>query len=351
MSISIIDCVFFDIDGVLTNGSVLIDEKGHETKSISFVDIDAIFRLKKQGIKLGFITGEDNAFSEYVNNRFTPDFFLSGCKDKLAAYKALEQAQLVDPKTTCFAGDSRKDITLLEYVNYGFAPSTSEQVVKDAAFKVIEKPTGGGFVNEIINHVISQKPSDLWDSRLSTHLHLFKTLRSDKKCRAAVESTCSLMISAFKKSKKLLICGNGGSAADAQHIAGELVGRFYKDRPALPAEALTVDSSVLTCIANDYSFDEVFSRQVEGKGTTGDVLLAISTSGNSSNIIKAVEAAQRKQMKVIGLLGDFKESPLAKNADVAICIPSIQTPRIQEAHLFIIHLICEQIEQSLFGEN
>ncbi len=151
---------------------------------------------------------------------------------------------------------------------------------------------------------------------------------------------------AINGDNKLIICGNGGSAADAQHMAAEFVNRFLKERKPLPAVALSTDTSVLTSIANDYSFDEVFSKQVEALGKEGDILFAISTSGNSNNVINAVKSAKNKGMFCIGLSG--KDGGKLKDlCDLNIIVPSGSTPRIQEMHIFIIHTICQIVEDSI----
>lgn len=160
-------------------------------------------------------------------------------------------------------------------------------------------------------------------------------------CKAATLAAHSL-----KTGGKLMLCGNGGSAADCQHLAAELTGRFVKDRLPLAAIALTTDTSAITCISNDYSFDEVFARQVQGLGRNGDVLLAISTSGNSRNVIRAVEEARASGIYVIGLLGR-EGGALNEMCDVAIVVPSQVTARIQETHILIGHSICGIIEQKL----
>lgn len=159
-----------------------------------------------------------------------------------------------------------------------------------------------------------------------------------------------ILVSAYKDGNKLLLCGNGGSAADCQHIATELMIRLshHIQRPALPAIALTTDSSNLTAGGNDIGFENVFARSVEGLGILGDVLLAISTSGNSPNIIKAVEKAQSKGMKVIGFLGS-NGGELKSLVDLPIIIPSSNTQRIQEGHITIAHIICELVEDKLYG--
>lgn len=157
------------------------------------------------------------------------------------------------------------------------------------------------------------------------------------------------LIETFTNGKKVLLCGNGGSAADAQHIAAEFVGKFYFDRPALPAAALTVNTSVLTAIGNDYSFDQVFSRQVEALGAPGDICIGISTSGNARNVIEAFRAARRKGIVTVALTG-ASGGHMKAEADYCICIASTDTPRIQEHHILVGHLLCESVEKALFGE-
>ncbi len=153
---------------------------------------------------------------------------------------------------------------------------------------------------------------------------------------------------ALKNGNKLLFCGNGGSAADAQHLAAEFSGRFYKDRKALPAEALHVNTSYLTAVANDYSFDVVYSRLIEGIGTTGDVLVALSTSGNSKNILNALETANKINMVTIGLTGG--SGGLMNNiCHIILKVPSDDTPRIQESHIMIGHIICQLVEENYFS--
>jgi len=151
---------------------------------------------------------------------------------------------------------------------------------------------------------------------------------------------------------KVLVCGNGGSAADAQHFAAEFVGRFERERPELAAIALTTDSSVMTAIANDYDFNVIFSRQVRALGQAGDVLLAISTSGNSANVLKAIEAAHEREMVVIGLSGrdGGKMTAALRDTDVHICVPHERTARIQEVHLLTLHCLCDAVDTLLLGD-
>ncbi len=165
-----------------------------------------------------------------------------------------------------------------------------------------------------------------------------------------IEEVAQMCVELYKGDKKTILAGNGGSAADAQHIAAELVGRYGFDRPSIPSLALTTDTSNLTAIGNDYGYDQVFSRQLEGMGQAGDIFIGISTSGNSVNIIKAFESAKKKGITTVALTGrDGGE--MAKMADVALVVPSNSTPRIQESHILIGHILCDIIEKETFGEG
>ena len=166
----------------------------------------------------------------------------------------------------------------------------------------------------------------------------------------SIEKAINILTTAFKAGNKLLICGNGGSAADSQHFAAEFTGRYEMERRPLPAIALTTDTSALTAIGNDYSFDVIFSKQVEALGCNSDILLGISTSGNSGNVIKAIEAAHAKGMKIITLTGRDGGiiSGLLKDTDVNVCVPVNRTARIQEVHLLVLHTICDAVDNILF---
>jgi len=168
-----------------------------------------------------------------------------------------------------------------------------------------------------------------------------------------IAQAISAIVASLTSGGKVLACGNGGSAADAQHFSAEFVGRFERERPELAAIALTTDTSILTAVGNDYGFDAVFSRQVRALGQPGDVLLAITTSGNSSNILAAVEAAHARDMVVIGMTGrdGGKMGHLLRETDVHICVPHPRTARIQEVHILALHCICDGVDAVLMGDD
>ena len=165
-----------------------------------------------------------------------------------------------------------------------------------------------------------------------------------------INEVAALCIKSFNNGNKIILAGNGGSAADAQHIAGELVSKFYFDRPGLNAISLTTDTSIITAIGNDYGYEKLFERQIQANGNVGDVFIGISTSGNSKNIILALEECKRKGIKTIGLTGE-RECKMDELCDIAVKVPSSSTPNIQESHIMIGHIMCAIIEEQIFGKG
>ncbi|KQV89984.1 MULTISPECIES: phosphoheptose isomerase [Telluria group] len=189
--------------------------------------------------------------------------------------------------------------------------------------------------------------------RILSHFHESAEIKIQSATVLAqpIGQAIELMFSALSNGNKILACGNGGSAADAQHFAAELVGRFERERFPLPAISLATDTSILTAVANDYSYREIFSKQVQAFGQAGDILLAISTSGNSANVMAAIEAALEREMRVIAMTGKGGGAigKMLTDADVHICVPADRTARIQEVHLVTIHALCDGIDVALFG--
>lgn len=185
---------------------------------------------------------------------------------------------------------------------------------------------------------------------IASSISVKQEILQNEELLAAIEKAVSIITLAFENGNKVLFCGNGGSAADAQHLAAEFSGRFYKNRRALPSEALHCNSSYLTAVANDYSFDVIYSRLVDGIGEAGDILVGLTTSGNSANIVKAFEVAKGKNMVSIGFTG-LTGGTLKAYSDVLINVPSSDTPRIQESHIMIGHIICQLVEENLFAST
>ena len=191
---------------------------------------------------------------------------------------------------------------------------------------------------------MSQKIKDIIAASISVKQQLLQ----DEAMITTVNDCVTAIVGAFKNGNKVLFCGNGGSAADAQHLAAEFSGRFYLDRDALPAEALHCNTSYMTAVANDYSYDVIYSRLVNGIGIKGDVLIGLSTSGNSKNIVAAFEVAKQKGMLTIGFTGD-SGGKMKLLSDYLLNVPSTDTPRIQESHIMLGHIICELVEAQYFA--
>jgi len=177
-----------------------------------------------------------------------------------------------------------------------------------------------------------------------------QAIYENKELMELIQKVSKVTIEAYKQGNKTLIAGNGGSAADAQHIAGEFVSKFYFDRPGLASIALTTDTSILTAIGNDYGYEKLFSRQVQANGVKGDIFIGISTSGNSKNIIEALKECKEKGILTVGFTGE-NGGDMKELCDYCICVPSNETPRVQESHILLGHIICAVVEEELFGEG
>jgi len=194
-------------------------------------------------------------------------------------------------------------------------------------------------MNQFINH------------QIKAALEVQQAILADAAMIGAIQQVAAAAIKGYRNGHKLLLAGNGGSAGDAQHIAGEMVNRFRFDRPALPAISLATDTSVLTAIGNDSSFEQVFARQVEALGAAGDMFIGISTSGKSPNIMRAFQACAKKGIIRVGFTGQGGSGEMAPYCDYCLAVPSRETPRIQEAHILIAHIFCALVEEDLFGKG
>ena len=191
---------------------------------------------------------------------------------------------------------------------------------------------------------------DFIENQVKKSYEIKQAIYENKELMNLIQEVSKVTIGVYNQGNKTLIAGNGGSAADSQHIAGEFVSKFYFDRPGLASMALTTDTSILTAIGNDYGYEKLFSRQVQANGVKGDIFIGISTSGNSKNIIEALNECKEKGIITVGLTGK-SGGAMKKLCDYCICIPSNETPRVQEAHILIGHIICAVVEEEIFGKG
>lgn len=353
-----IRAVIMDIDGVLTDGKEYVSGKSDLYKTISMKDLDALNQLREEGYFLAAITGEKNNITDYLEERLHLDAFFSACKDKKQALNECMGKWNLSLEDICYIGDGKYDIPVLEDVGLGICPDDATDEVKGVASYILRAKGGEGCIAETYSYLhigkegvkksfnIGEEPRDILESALQRHSLLIKNVINNSDLKTQLCLAARMMREAVLKNHKILICGNGGSAADAQHFAAELVSRFYYERDAIDAEALTVNTSVLTAIANDYEYKKVFVRQLEAKGTEGDILVGITTSGQSENIVEAFKYAKRKGIDTVLLTGQISEySEIETYADIMLNVPETDTPRIQEIHILFIHIICQYIEE------
>lgn len=351
-----IELVIFDIDGVLTDGSILVDSQGREQKRMNIKDIDAIFELKRRGYRLAAVTGEDTEIVSYFRSRFPWDHFYSGCKKKLETIRALANKLGLSMDQIAYVGDGKYDLEILPHVGLSVCPADAIREARLQADVVLRRGGGEGCVWELLSILeVYQKPdsdpSRYFLTCLADHQLIFKKMAADQVLVGKIVSVGQALSERLRKGGQLFLCGNGGSAADAQHIAAEFVGRFYRERPALRAEALTVNTSILTAIGNDYGYERIFVRQLEAKANPGDVLMGISTSGSSNNVLEALRWGKKTGLLTVVLTGEAYPAELEGVCDWVLNVPSRITPRIQEAHIFLGHQWAEFVEADLFGRD
>ena len=357
---SSIALVLLDVDGVFTDGTVLCSVNGEEEKSLFMRDVDAVFEARRRGVLVGLVTGEETPWVDFIARRLALQLVAKGAKDKLAAVRQLAQAQGVALDAVCYVGDSDRDAPALAAVGLGLAPRDASLEAKRAAAAVLSSPGGRGAVAEAIRLALrSGEPA----AQLTTHIAtgpaaddraataIRGMIGESVAVQQAVAQTLApnileaarVVARALGEGGKVLIFGNGGSAADAEHMAAELVGRFERERRGLPAIALSANSSVLTALGNDFGQEEVFARQIEALGKAGDVAVAISTSGRSPNVVAAARRARALGLRVLVLTGG-EGGDLRLLADTCVPVPSSSVARIQEAHRVVIHAICSGVD-------
>lgn len=355
---NMLKAIIFDIDGVITDGKKYTDGASKEIKSVAYKDMDAITDFQKEGMLVGCISGEDTAFSREIAQ--TLDYSSLGTKNKREALEKFSEECGIDSSQICYVGDGKYDIGALEYAGIAACPHDAIEDVKSVSDIILNTLGGRGCIAELYAMLHKKehpelKPSvnggdfsDTIKQRMDEHREMMARILNEIELIGTVETVCSVIINSYRNGGQLFLCGNGGSAADAQHLAAELIGRFYLERQAYSAEALSTNASVITALANDYDYNLIFARQVEAKGRKGDVLIGITTSGTSKNILHAFEKAKGRGMRTVLMTGDVKDGlPVLEYTDYAIKVPSDDTPRIQEGHILIGHIICEIIEKEL----
>ena len=342
-----------DVDGVLTDGTVAYDADRGESKALSYQDLDAIREAQRRGLRVALITAESGPWTDFVRQRTNADLIIANAKDKERALRELAQVMWVELNDICYVGDGDRDAPALRLAGRALAPANATPLAKQAANQVLSRRGGDGAVHEAVTILLAADPTETVAASASPGPAEIVLATMDEHlqvCKLALESmnddiarAGELIASALARGKKLLIFGNGGSAADAQHFAAELVGRFERERGALPALALTADTSIVTALGNDYGFETVFARQIEAFGREGDVAVAISTSGNSPNVVSAVETARRQGMSLISMTGE-SGGRLRPISEICLRVPSDRTARIQEVHAIVIHALCEIVD-------
>lgn len=359
---NMIKALIFDIDGVITDGKKYTDGSLHEIKTISYKDLDTVKTFQTENILVGCISGEDTIFSRRIAESL--DYSVLGEKNKKKAIEEFSNRNGIDASEICYIGDGKYDIEALRYVGMAACPYDAIQEVKNVSDIVLNTYGGQGCIAELytrLNHLRRIETTvdnteggflDIIHLRVKDHLSMAGQVLEDTNLLRVIDTVCQKIINSYQNNGQLFLCGNGGSAADAQHLAAELVGRFYLERQAYSAEALSTNTSIITALANDYDYNMIFARQVEAKGRQGDVLIGITTSGKSQNVLQAFQCAKKRNLVTVLMSGKINGYlPMLDYTDYVIEIPSHDTPRIQEGHILIGHIICDIIESKLTEEN
>ncbi|MCC6216261.1 MAG: SIS domain-containing protein [Polyangiaceae bacterium] len=347
-----LEVLALDVDGVLTDGRLTLRDGGGAGKRLSYRDLDACTRARTAGVRVALVTGEEGAAVERIAHLVKPELVLEGRKDKLAALHELGARLGVGLDRICYVGDSDRDAPALAAVALGLAPVDASVEARRAAHRTLSSPGGRGAVQEAVELVLAERePRAERDAaeravRRIAHASLEAHRRFADEAPAEIARLACALAGALRRGGKVLLCGNGGSAADAQHVAGELLCRFLRDREPWPAIALGADTPALTAIANDYRYEDVFARQIRALARAGDVVVGITTSGSSPNILAALDAGRERGATTIAFTGE-RGAPLAERADLCFVAPARDTARVQELHLAAWHAICEVVESLL----
>jgi D-sedoheptulose 7-phosphate isomerase len=341
-----------DIDGVLTDGTAALSDNGDEDKRFSFQDLDAVTQARHAGLKVAFVTAEDNLAVDRIARRFNCDAVKKGAKDKLLALEALSNELRISLDDICYVGDGDRDASALRRVGLGLAPSNATPSAKAAARRVLSKNGGHGAVAETFGLIRQWQAFEHNAGVFEKEMHCIvkhsieahqRLLELSLPVLVRIMQAC---VGTIRAGNKILLFGNGGSAADAQHVAGELVGRFLLESRPWPVIALTTDTSILTAVGNDWEFEDIFARQVRALAKPGDLVVGISTSGRSGNVIRGLQAGREHGAMTIGFTGSNGKG-MQEHCDLFFRAPADTTPRIQELHLLAWHAVCELAEREL----
>ena len=344
-----------DIDGVLTDGTTTLSESGVEEKRVCLQDLDAVTLAKRFGLTVVLVTGEETPAVNLIARRFRVEQVVAGAKDKLSAIESLSSRLGAPLRAFCYVGDGDRDTPALSRVGLGLAPSNATTAAKGAAHRCLSKSGGAGAVAEAVELVLQLREDKRVSGKLESGMERIITdsIAAHQRFLSGsipvLARVARVFIRAIRSGHKILLFGNGGSAADAQHVAGELVGRFSQESEPWPAIALTTDTSVLSAVGNDWEFADVFSRQVRALANPGDVVVGISTSGRSPNVLRGLEAGRARGATTIGFTGE-KGTAMGEYTDECFLAPADSTPRIQELHILAWHSVCEMVERELMAE-
>jgi D-sedoheptulose 7-phosphate isomerase len=341
-----------DIDGVITDGTAFQTARQDEEKRYSFHDLDAVAQAQRSGMMVALVTGEDTPAVSGIAQRFGVERVVRGAKDKVLALSKLSEGLNISLDHFCYVGDGDRDAPALSEVGLGLAPANATPMAKAAAHIVLSRSGGAGAVAEAVSLLsrLSQNGETSPSMELEMRRIVIDSLAAHQsmleQSLPVLVQVAQTFIRAIRSGRKILFFGNGGSAAEAQHVAGELIGRFARESSPWPAIALTTDTSVLTAIGNDWEYADVFARQVRGLARHGDVVVGITTSGRSPNVIRGLEAGRECGAITVGFTG-ATPGRLLELSDICFAAPATVTSRIQELSLLDWHSVCELVEKEL----
>jgi D-sedoheptulose 7-phosphate isomerase len=349
-----ISLVVFDFDGVMTDNRVRVHQSGDEAVWCHRGDGLGIARLKEADYDVIVLSTETNPVVAARCRKLNIPAIQS-CDDKLTALQRLAVERNLNAGQIAYVGNDINDLACMEWVGWPIAVADALPSVRAVAKWVTRLPGGGGAVREVADRLVGARlnsdPAIEW-ARQSVwqSLEVKQAIAGSDSLLRQIVRVARTMADVLGKGGKVFFFGNGGSAADAQHLAAELVGRFALERRALPGLALSVNSSAVTAIGNDYGYEQVFSRQIEGLARAGDMAIGITTSGNSPNVIRAMQSGSTIGLRTVGMTG-ARGGQLRGVVEECLCVPSDLTPRIQEGHILIGHMLCEYAERAVFGNE